>query len=117
MSFSLQRVGLAPLPNRMASSALRYGPHTNAPRRGDLAVMPHHVGFVAGVEPDGSIVLLSGNWGHRVARARLPRAAFVAVVDPAGWRSARTVGEVVHPRAKPHAKAKLARFRHAVKRA
>jgi uncharacterized protein (TIGR02594 family) len=117
VSFSLRRVGLPPLPNRMASSALAYGPHTSAPRRGDLAVMPHHVGFVEAIEPDGSIELLSGNWGHRVALARLPRAAFVAFVEPAGGGSWRAAGESFHPRARAHAKAKLARFRHAVKRA
>lgn len=116
VSFALQRVGLPPLPNRMASSALAYGPHTNAPRRGDLAVMPHHVGFVAGVEPDGSIDLLSGNYGRRVALAHVARSAFVAFVEPAGARELRGAGEVVHPRAKPRAKAKLARFPSAVKR-
>jgi uncharacterized protein (TIGR02594 family) len=79
-SFVLQRVGLPPLPDRMAWSALRYGPRTDNPQRGDLAVMARHVGFVAGVEPDGSIELLSGNWGHRVARTRVSRAAFVAFV-------------------------------------
>jgi len=80
VSFALRRVGLPPLPNRLASSALRYGPQTNAPQRGDLAVMAHHVGFVAGVEADGSIELLSGNYGRRLARARLPRAAFLAFI-------------------------------------
>jgi len=113
VSFALRRVGLPPLPNRTAASALRYGPHTGAPQRGDLGVMPHHVGFVEAIEPDGSIELLSGDWGRRVARARLPRAAFVAFVET-GF--AMRAGETFRPRARRHAKAKLARFRHAVKR-
>jgi uncharacterized protein (TIGR02594 family) len=115
-SFVLRRVGLPPLPNRMASSALGYGRRTNAPQPGDLAVMPHHVGFVAGVEPDGSIDLLSGNYSRRVALARVPRSAFVAFVDVGMGAAPRPAGEVVHPRAEAAAKAKVARFRHAVKR-
>ena len=37
--------------------------------------------FVAGVEPDGSIRLISGNWGHRVADAIISRNAVVAFVE------------------------------------
>ena len=42
----------------------------------------YHVGIVSGVEPNGSIRLISGNWGRRVAEAVVPRgavSAFVAV--------------------------------------
>jgi uncharacterized protein (TIGR02594 family) len=108
-SFVLQRVGLPPLPNRMASSALRYGPHTDAPRRGDLAVMPHHVGFVAGVEPGGTIDLLSGNYGRRVALAHVSRAAFVAFV---------AVGEAATPSGSAHhdRKRRLVHLRRVVPR-
>lgn len=63
----------------MAASALAYGPHI-PPRVGAIAVMRGHVGFVAGIERDGSIDLVSGNWGHRVAAARVPRGEFVAFV-------------------------------------
>ncbi len=86
VSFVLRRVGRAPLANRLAASALAYGPRLAAPRAGALAVMRTrrgiygHVGFVEGIEPDGSIRLISGNWGHRVARSRVARGAIVAFV-------------------------------------
>ena len=80
-SFVLERTGRRPLPNGMAASALGYGPRTAYPRPGDLAVMRHHVGFVEGIEPDGSIRLISGNWGHRVARSLAPRWTIVAFVE------------------------------------
>lgn len=79
VSFVLQRVGLPPLPNRMAASAYGYGTRVAEPRVGDLAVAPHHVGFVTGVESDGSIRLLSGNWNRRVAMAQVARRGLVFV--------------------------------------
>lgn len=87
VSFVLRRSGRAPLASRLAASALSYGPHLPGPRAGALAVMstrggPYgHVGFVEGVEPDGSVRLISGNWSHRVARSLAPRTAIVAFVE------------------------------------
>ncbi len=87
VSFWLRRTGHRPLANRLAASALGYGPHLAAPRIGALAVMRTwrglygHVGLVEGVSPDGSIDLLSGNWGHRVARSLAPRWTIVAFVE------------------------------------
>ena len=79
VSAVLRATGHAPLPSGMAASALAYGPRDANPRPGDIAVMPHHVGFV--VEADGARVrIVSGNWGRRVALATLPRGAFVAFV-------------------------------------
>ena len=88
LSFWLRAAGRPPLANRMAASALAYGPHVASPRPGDLVVMrtrrgaAGHVGVVARVNADGSVEIVSGNWGHRVARARIWRrqvTAFVAV--------------------------------------
>lgn len=82
----LRRVGLRPLAGRLAADALRYGPRLAGPQVGALAVMgtrrgwAGHVGFVEGIEADGSIVLLSGNWGGRVARSVAPRSAVTAFV-------------------------------------
>jgi uncharacterized protein (TIGR02594 family) len=87
ISFVLRRTGHAPLAGRMAADALRYGPRLSSPHPGDLAVMrtrrgwAGHVGIVEGVEPDGSIRLISGNWGHRVARSLVPRRMVVAFVE------------------------------------
>jgi hypothetical protein len=39
VSFWLKATGRAPLANRMAASALGYGPHVADPRLGDLVVM------------------------------------------------------------------------------
>jgi uncharacterized protein (TIGR02594 family) len=87
VSWTLRHVGRRPLANRLAASALRYGPHVRDPRPGDLVVMntrrgyARHVGFFAGWDR-GRVVLVSGNWGHRVVRALVsPRAiaAFVRV--------------------------------------
>jgi uncharacterized protein (TIGR02594 family) len=87
VSFWLRRTGHRPLANRLVASALNYGPRLSGPQLGALAVIrtrrgwAGHVGFVSGVEPDGSIRLISGNWGHRVADAIISRTAVVAFVE------------------------------------
>ena len=65
--------------SRIAGDALRLGARTNSPRPGDLAVMRGHVGFVV-ADNGAQVTIISGNWGKRVARATLPRWAFVAFV-------------------------------------
>ncbi len=81
----LRAVGKPPLPNRMAASALSYGPRGfGAP--GELVVMrtrreyAGHVGIVERMLPDGSVEIISGNWGRRVARAIIPRGMVTAFV-------------------------------------
>jgi len=87
VSFWLRRTGHRPLASRLVASALAYGPRLTDPQVGALAVIrtrrgwAGHVDFVAGVEPDGSIRLISGNWGHRVADAIIARNAVVAFVE------------------------------------
>jgi uncharacterized protein (TIGR02594 family) len=86
-SYVIQRTGHAPLANGMASAALSYGRRLSEPKVGALAVVTTsvgyaaHVGFVAGVNADGSIELVSGNWGRRVADATVSRRLVVAFVD------------------------------------
>jgi uncharacterized protein (TIGR02594 family) len=86
VSFWLRRTGHRPLANRMVSSALAYGPRLPGPQVGALAVIgtrrgwAGHVGLVEGVEPNGSIRLISGNWGHRVAESVISRRAVIAFV-------------------------------------
>jgi uncharacterized protein (TIGR02594 family) len=88
VSFWLEATGRPPLKNRMAASALIYGPHVVNPQPGDLVVMrtrrgyAGHVGVVAAVEPDGSIEIVSGNWRRRVARSVIPRWSVTAFVRP-----------------------------------
>lgn len=87
VSFWLRRTGHRPLANRLVASALDYGPRLAGPRVGAIAVIrtrrgsAGHVGLVEGVEPDGSIRLVSGNWGHRVAQAIVSRNAVTAFVE------------------------------------
>jgi len=75
----LASIGKPPLANRMAASALAYGPHINSPVSGDLAVMRHHVGIVV-EDRGGKVVIVSGNWSHRVAVSVVSRRAFLAFV-------------------------------------
>lgn len=76
----LSSVGLRPLANHMVSSALSYGPNVNNPKPGDLVVLRAHVGIVENINPDGSIGMISGNWGHRVARGIVYRNQVVAFI-------------------------------------
>lgn len=88
VSVWLERTGRPPLANRLAASALAYGPHVAEPRPGDLVVMrtrrgpAGHVGIVEGVLPDGSVAIISGNWGRRVARGVISRRSVTAFVRP-----------------------------------
>jgi uncharacterized protein (TIGR02594 family) len=85
VSAILRAAGRKPLANRMAASALAYGPHEAAARPGDLVVMRTrrgpfgHVGIV--VADDGATVdIISGNWSRRVLRAHISRRAVTAFV-------------------------------------
>ena len=79
-SLILQRTGHRPLAGRMAASALAYGPRTRNPKSGDLIVMRGHVGFFAGWE-HGRVLMVSGNWGRRVARATISPLAIAALAN------------------------------------
>jgi len=82
----LEHSGHRPLEGRMASSALAYGPRLERPEVGALAVLgsrrgwASHVGVVSSVDRDGSIHLISGNWGRRVAEAVVSRGSVIAFV-------------------------------------
>ena len=79
VSFWLRAIGKPPLANRMAAAALSYGPRVSNPSPGNLVVVrtrrgyAGHVGVVEGVNADGSVRIISGNWGRRVARGTIPR--------------------------------------------
>ena len=86
-SMILRRTGHHPLANRTVSAAFAYGPRVRQPRPGDLVVLntrggyASHVGFFAGWD-HGQMVMVSGNWGHRVAVSPIsPRAvaAFIGI--------------------------------------
>ena len=75
----LRATGHRPLASGLAASAFAYGPCLAQPEPGALAVTWRHVGIVEAVNSDGTVTTISGNWGHRVRRARLARAGLVFV--------------------------------------
>jgi CHAP domain len=81
----LRATGRPELSNGLAASALAYGPLELHARRGDLVVMrtrrgPYgHVGVVVADE-GREIEIISGNWLHRVALARIARRTVTAFV-------------------------------------
>src|ERR1700677_893026 len=81
----LHATGRPELGSGLAASALAYGPQVLHARRGDLVVMrprrgPYgHVGVVVADEGQ-EIEIISGNWLHRVARARISRRNVTAFV-------------------------------------
>ncbi len=83
----LRATGRPPLASRMAAAALTYGPHVSNPSPGDLVVMKTrrgyagHVGVVEGVNADGSIAIISGNWSRHVARGVISRGVVTAFVS------------------------------------
>ena len=86
-SMVLRRTGHRALASRMVASAFSYGPRVSQPKPGDLMVLSgrrgyaSHVGFFAGYQ-NGQILMVSGNWGHRVSVAPISRrsvAAFIGV--------------------------------------
>ena len=80
VSMVLRLAGLRPLPNRLAYSALSYGPRVAHPKPGDIVVMRNHVGFVV-ADRGNEIEIVSGNWSHRVARAFIPRRSVIAFIQ------------------------------------
>jgi uncharacterized protein (TIGR02594 family) len=86
-NFILQKTGHAAMSGDTVGDAMRYGPRLHEPKVGAMAVISTsygrqgHVGFIKGVNPDGSIELISGNWGRRVGDAHIPRRQVFAFVD------------------------------------
>ena len=84
-SMILRSTGHRPLAGRSVSAALAYGPRVRQPKPGDLVVIntragyAQHVGFFAGWD-HGRMVMVSGNWGHRVAVSPISPAAVAAFI-------------------------------------
>ena len=84
-SMVLRMSGHRPLANRSVSSAFAYGPRVRQPRPGDLVVVntrngyAQHVGFFAGYD-HGQVVMVSGNWGHRVSRSPISPGSVAAYI-------------------------------------
>lgn len=86
VSVWLKATGRPPLANRMAASALAYGPHVADPRPGDLVVMrtnrgfAGHVGVFVSFDAAGNVKFVSGNWDHHVALSAISRGAVTAFI-------------------------------------
>jgi uncharacterized protein (TIGR02594 family) len=62
----LERAGIQSSRFEGAESYLQWGRRLALPVQGAIAVLDHHVAFVAGVRTDGCIMLLGGNQGDAV---------------------------------------------------
>jgi len=72
----------------LALAYAHYGHRVSGPRVGAIAVMGRrgggHVGVVAGVDPNGNPIIISGNHNHTVAQSVYPRRRILAYVVPNG---------------------------------
>ena len=87
MDMVLRRTGHAGGGN-VARAYASYGARVSGPKVGAIAVLRRgrggHVGVVAGVDPNGNPILISGNHGNTVAEAVYPRSRIIAYVVPEG---------------------------------
>ena len=70
----------------LALGYAKYGRRISGPQVGAIAVMRRrgggHVGVVAGIDPNGNPIIISGNHNHTVAQSVYPRHRIVAYVVP-----------------------------------
>jgi hypothetical protein len=76
----LREAGYSRLASLAARDYAHYGRPTNA-HPGAIAVMPHHIGIVKEVRPEG-IVLVSGNHNHRVGIGLYSAHRIIAYREP-----------------------------------
>ena len=85
MDLVLKRTG-HPGGGNLASAYARYGSRVAGPQVGAIAVIRRggggHVGVVAGVDPNGNPIVISGNHNNTVAESVYPRSRIVAYVMP-----------------------------------
>jgi len=87
MNLVLERTGHKRGPSDLAKSFASYGQRVSGPQVGALAIMSRgrnggHVGVVSGVDPNGNVIVVSGNHNNRVAEAVYPRRRIFAYVMP-----------------------------------
>ena len=75
----LAKQGIKGTNSNQASSFLRWGKRTSAPKKGDIAVMRGHVGIFMGYSKDGkSVLVLGGNQNNSVKVTAYPRKRVIA---------------------------------------
>lgn len=83
MAMVARRAGLRPPSGFLRASQWAHaGRRVSGPRVGAIAVLPHHVGIVAGVDQSGNPILLSGNHGRRVGVGAYRARRVIAYVEP-----------------------------------
>ncbi|HZP75933.1 MAG TPA: TIGR02594 family protein [Pseudolabrys sp.] len=86
MNLVLERSGYRPSQSNTARSFASYGHRISGPQVGAIAVMGRrgggHVGVVAGIDPSGNPILISGNHNRTVAESVYPRGRIYAYVMP-----------------------------------
>lgn len=87
MNFVLKRVGIEGTGSDAARSFASHGTRVSGPRVGAIAVMSRgkqggHVGVVSGIDAKGNPIIISGNYGRRVAEATFSRGRIYAYVMP-----------------------------------
>jgi uncharacterized protein (TIGR02594 family) len=88
MNMVLHQAGYRGTGSDAARSFASYGRRVPGPRVGAIAVMARrgggHVGIVSGIDRKGNPIVISGNYGHRVAEASISRGRIYAYVMPTG---------------------------------
>jgi uncharacterized protein (TIGR02594 family) len=88
MNMVLHQAGFRGTDSDAARSFASYGHRVSGPRVGAIAVMARrgggHVGIVSGIDRKGNPIVISGNYGHRVAEASISRGRIYAYVMPTG---------------------------------
>jgi uncharacterized protein (TIGR02594 family) len=88
MNMVLHQAGFRGTGSDAARSFAGYGRRVSGPRVGAIAVMARrgggHVGIVSGIDRKGNPIVISGNYGHRVAEASISRGRIYAYVMPTG---------------------------------
>jgi uncharacterized protein (TIGR02594 family) len=87
MNMVLERSGRRGTGSNMASSFANYGRRVSGPQVGAIAVMSRgkrggHVGVVSSIDASGNPIIISGNYGRRVAEAKISRSRVYAYVMP-----------------------------------
>jgi len=86
MNMVLQHTGHRGTGSDMANSFAHYGRRVSGPQVGAIAVMGRrggsHVGIITGIDARGNPIMISGNYGHRVAEASISRGRIYAYVMP-----------------------------------
>ena len=87
MNMVLEKSGHKGTGSDMARSFASYGQRISGPQVGAIAVMSRgrrggHVGVVSGIDAKGNPIVISGNYGRRVAEASFSRGRIHAYVMP-----------------------------------